>query len=73
MAAKIIKIILVMVMVASITGCLMGKNEKPVLFLNSAAEIPAENGDVVYEVHELPQSGMFILFPKKPLEVRGAN
>ena len=73
MTAKIIKIILVMVMVASLTGCLMGKNEKPVLFLNTAAEIPAENGDVMYEVHELPQSGMFILFPKNPVEVRGAN
>jgi hypothetical protein len=42
----------------------MGKNEKPVLFLNTAAEVPAEDGDVMYEVHELPQSGMFILFPK---------
>ena len=72
MTAKIIKIFLVMVMVASLTGCL-GQNEKPVLFCCSAEEVPADDGDVMYEVHELPQSGMFILFPKKPAEVRGAN
>ena len=73
MTAKIIKIFIVMVMVASLTGCLMGKNEKSVLFLNTAGEVPAENGDVMYEVHELPESGMLIVFPKKPVEDRGVK
>ena len=73
MTAKIIKIILVMVMVASLSGCLMGENEKPVLFCCGYEEVPAGDGDVMYEVHELPQSGMLILFPKKPVEVKGAN
>ena len=73
MTAKLIKLILVIVMVASLSGCLMGNSEEPVLFLNTAEEVPAENGDVMYEVHELPQSGMLILFPKKPVEVKGAN
>jgi hypothetical protein len=68
MTAKIIKLFLVIVIVASLAGCLMGKSEKPVLFLNTAAEFPAEDGDVMYEVHELPQSGMLIVFPKKPVE-----
>ena len=68
MTAKLIKLILVIVMVASLTGCLMGKSEKPVLFLNAGEEISAEYGDVMYEVHELPQSGMLIVFPKTPVE-----
>ena len=69
MTAKLIKLILVIVMVASLTGCLMGT----VLFLNTAEEVPADNGDVMYEVHELPESGTIIAFPKKPVEERGAN
>ena len=71
MTAKIIKLILVIVMVASLTGCLMGKNENPVLFCCSVEAVPADSGDVVYEIHELPESGMLIVFPKKPVEERG--
>jgi hypothetical protein len=73
MIAEIIKILLVMVMVASLTGCLMGKNENPVFFLNACEELPTEGGYVTYEVHELPQSGMLIVFPKKPVEERGVK
>jgi len=71
MTAKIIKLILVIVLVASLTGCLMGKNEKPVLFCCSGEEVPAEDCDVMYEKYELPESGLIILFPKKPVEERG--
>jgi hypothetical protein len=73
MTAEIIKILLVMVMVVSLTGCLMGKNENPVFFLNACEELPTEGGYVTYEVHELPQSGMLIVFPKKPVEERGVK
>ncbi len=73
MTAKIIKLILVIVMVASLTGCLMGKNEKPVLFCCSAEAIPAEAGDVMYEIHELPESGTLIVFPKKPVKKEEQN
>jgi hypothetical protein len=73
MTAEIIKILLVMVMVVSLTGCLMGKSENPVFFLNAGEEFPTEGGDVTYVVHELPQSGMLIVFPKKPVEERGVK
>jgi hypothetical protein len=73
MTAEIIKILLVMVMVVSLTGCLMGQNEKPVLFCCSAEDVPADDGDVMYEVHELPQSGTLIVFPKKPVKKEEQN
>jgi hypothetical protein len=72
MTAKHVRLILVIAMAISLSGCLGGPNEKSVLFLKTAEELPQEGGDIIYEVFELPESGTLIAFPKEPAENRGA-